>query len=149
MDNLDKETAERLLNDPPPYEFLILKAHLLVENVLDVLIDASLERPECIKNRKRAPFGAKLEWAKALGALPESYAKPIKALNKCRNNIAHENYRMEVEELLKCLLDEDKDYGEEVIRQNFASNPKEATRTAMLLLVMRCNGLPYAAQRRR
>lgn len=140
-DSLSEKAVDRLLSEAPPFEFLILKGHLLVERALDILIDAGLKRPARLgrlRKDRRLSFNFKLALAQALGVLPDSYLSPIKALNEVRNKIAHvDGYAVTVEELLKFRLGWDTATFR-AIKRDFQRDPTEATRTATLLLVYKC-----------
>lgn len=138
-DDLSEKTVMRLFSDDRVIEFLILKGHLLIENALDVLIGAALKRPEFLSSR--LTFHSKLSLARALGAIPDTYAGPIKALNRVRNDIAHvDGYTISLDDLLALRLDWDH-ATDKKIRREFDDDPTEATRTVAAMLVFKCLGM--------
>ena len=68
---------------------VILRGHLLIEELLEALIDASLSDPAAIRDA-RLTFFQKLCLCRGLiGSSNEDLWKPIEALNGLRNAISH------------------------------------------------------------
>ena len=76
------------VDDQKSYIEPILKAHLIIEAVLEKLIEARLKHPKAILGMQ-LQFRFKQELAYALGALPGEYHECVKALNEMRNGFAH------------------------------------------------------------
>jgi hypothetical protein len=70
---------------------IVLKSHLLVEERMNQLIDASLPKPEFIY-KTRFGFLQRLRILQALGGDPEfqALAEAIELLNEIRNSLAHQ-----------------------------------------------------------
>lgn len=84
------EKLMRVLTEPDPYLDLVLRGHLLVEELLDNLIAAYMMRPDALANA-RLSFAQKTSLAQ--GLTPTASAAQIwstvAALNRLRNQLAH------------------------------------------------------------
>jgi len=99
MSDLDQLSVQHLIFDSKELNSL-LKGHLFIERILDTLIKKALQKPEILYNKQQLTFSFKVNLAASLGVLPEEYWGPIKALNKIRNNYAHDlNYQVTINEL--------------------------------------------------
>lgn len=148
-DDLYQEMIDRLFK-AAPFEYLILKGHLLIEQVLDVLIDSALRPGILRKDFGYLTFAFKLALARALGVLPDIYVGPITSLNNVRNKLAHlgrnklahkGGYRITVSDLQAILPDDDDANIAETIRSDFVSNPTDTTMNVIGSLVLKCLAL--------
>lgn len=77
----------------------ILKGHIFIEKVLEVLISKNLSIPEAFFKRTRS-FELKADLALAMGLVDEKHYSAFKAINKIRNNYAHKHdYKVSIEDL--------------------------------------------------
>ena len=84
----------------------ILKGHLFIERVLETLISQNISNPSALFSKHRLSFELKIDLARALGLLTEKYVSAFKALNKIRNNYAHQaSYKVTFEELISLKFD--------------------------------------------
>lgn len=77
----------------------ILRGHIFIEKILETLISRNLAKPQAFFSKNRG-FGLKLDLAKAMGLLDETYYSSLKALNSIRNSYSHRAaYKVLFEEL--------------------------------------------------
>jgi hypothetical protein len=99
FDDLDQYAMEKLVFDTGELS-PILKGHIFVEKILETLISNSIPHPDAILKKHRLSFELKVDFARSLGLLPESYVSAFKAMNNVRNNYAHkDSYKVSIEEL--------------------------------------------------
>jgi len=76
---------------------IILKGHLFVEYMLDMLIQKKISKPQIIL---KYTFSRKLDILYSLNLIPDYLYKNITCLNLCRNKLAHNlNYKLSKDEL--------------------------------------------------
>ncbi|WP_036300372.1 hypothetical protein [Methylotenera sp. L2L1] len=98
FEELDQHAMERLVFDDEEIS-PILKGHIFIEKVLEVLISKNLSTPEAFFKRTRS-FELKTDLALAMGLIDEKHYSAFKAINKIRNNYAHKhNYKVSIEDL--------------------------------------------------
>ena len=79
---------------------VVLKGHLLIEQVIEALISQKMKHPDRFFGSQRVTFEMKTDLASALDVIPNAYLSAAKALNNIRNSYAHrEDYKLNVEEL--------------------------------------------------
>ena len=94
---------------------MILRGHLLVEELLDEVIGAWLKDPSVLPDT-RLTFNQKLKLAQGIisGGKDDFTWKPVELLNQLRNRISHRlnphDLELKIDEFLKCVYLED--YGE-------------------------------------
>lgn len=98
-DELDEYGMQMLIYDAPELS-VVLRGHLLIEQVIETLISQKMKHPNRFFNNQRVPFEMKVDLASALGVLPETHLGAAKALNNIRNSYAHrEDHMLSIEEL--------------------------------------------------
>ena len=98
-DELDNYGMQMLVWDAPELS-VVLKGHLLIEQVIEALIAQKMKHPDRFFGSQRVTFEMKTDLASALGVLPDAYLSAAKALNNIRNSYAHrEDHQLSVEEL--------------------------------------------------
>ncbi|MEO1673658.1 MAG: hypothetical protein AAFR77_23245 [Cyanobacteria bacterium J06631_2] len=97
-DELDELLMEKLIYDNEELS-PILKGHLFIEGVLETLITRCLPNPDSIF-KNQLSFKMKLDLAKSLNLLDDKHVSAFKAINRIRNNYAHDwNYQVSFEDL--------------------------------------------------
>ncbi|PGA39417.1 hypothetical protein COL81_13865 [Bacillus toyonensis] len=81
LDNFTKD----LLNAEPMY--IVIKGHLYVEYYMRELLEAVVEKPQYMPNLN---FANKVKWLATLDVIDEKTKNALEAINKLRNNYAHE-----------------------------------------------------------
>ena len=73
---------------------------------MEPLISNNISNPAVLFSKHRVSFELKTDSAQALGLLPEKYVSSFKALNKIRNNYAHQaSYKVTFGELASLKFD--------------------------------------------
>lgn len=119
----------------------ILKGHLFIETILETLLKRNLKNPEELL-KQQLSFSLKLNLVSSLGILPNNHIGAIKALNKIRNNYAHNlNYHITIAEINQLKLEwapiQEKAYNAAVLNKGI----EDAVLLAVLFLcwsTMRC-----------
>lgn len=97
-DEIDEQVMELLIFADEEIS-VILRGHLVVEQVLEKLLSQNMESPKAFFKQNRS-YELKLDLAKALGLLDQKHYAAFKALNKVRNQYSHDhNYKVSIEEL--------------------------------------------------
>lgn len=137
FEDIDARTAQLIILDDGEM-FAVLKAHLIIERILDTVIKRNLKRSTRLTKKHRLSFELKLDLVRSFDILPEKYISSIKALNKIRNNIAHdEDYELTFQEL-KRLEVEWAPIQKKAYKVSCSKGVQEATRIASLFLVWKC-----------
>ncbi len=111
----------------------ILKGHLAIEKILETLISNHLAEPGALF-KNRISFDLKLAIAKAMGLLSEKHFSAFKAINRIRNNYAHQNdYQLTLEELSALKFDWEP-VQEKAFTLSCGKGIAEAARTAVIFL---------------
>jgi len=98
-DELDEYGMQLLVWDAPELS-VVLKGHLLIEQVIETLISQRMKHPDRFFGNQGVTFDLKTNLASALGVLPEPHFSAAKALNKIRNAYAHnEDHKLTFDEL--------------------------------------------------
>jgi len=98
-DELDEYGMQMLVWDAPELS-VILRGHLLIEQVIEALISQKMKYPDRFFGNQRITFEMKADLASALGVLPEAHLSAAKALNNIRNAYAHrEDHKLKFEDL--------------------------------------------------
>ncbi len=98
FEELDQHAMEQLVFEADELS-PILRGHIFIEKILEVLISKNLDNPKALFSKNRS-FDLKLDLAKAIGLLEEKYYSSFKALNNIRNNYAHRaTYKISFEEI--------------------------------------------------
>ncbi|WP_427030091.1 hypothetical protein [Halomonas sp. H2] len=98
FEDLDQHAMEQLVFETDELS-PILRGHIFIEKILEKLISRNLEKPQALFSRNRG-FDLKLDLAKAMGLLDETYYSSLKALNLIRNSYSHRAaYKVSFEEL--------------------------------------------------
>lgn len=87
-DELDNYGMQMLTWDTPELS-AVLRGHMLIERVLEVLISQRMKNPEKFFGNQRVSFEMKCDLATALGVIPDAHLGAAKALNNIRNTYAH------------------------------------------------------------
>lgn len=132
FEDLDQQAIQQMVFSSDEIS-QILKGHLFIEKILEVLISKTLHNPKALFSKNRS-FELKIDLAKAMGLIQESHFSCFKALNIIRNNYAHRaNYEVSFEEISSLKLN-----WEPLQHQAFAKACEkgiaEATKIAMLFL---------------
>lgn len=98
-DELDDYGMQMLVWDAPELS-VVLRGHLLIEQVLETLIAQKMKHPERLFENHRVTFEMKVDLASALGVIPDAHSGAAKALNNIRNAYAHrEDHKVSFDEL--------------------------------------------------
>jgi hypothetical protein len=98
FEELDQHAIERLVFDDEEIS-PILKGHIFIEKILEALISKNLSVPEAFFKRTRS-FELKTDLALAMGLIDQKHYSAFKAINKIRNNYAHEHdYKVSIQDL--------------------------------------------------
>jgi hypothetical protein len=98
-DDLDDYGMQMLIYDAPELS-VVLRGHLLIEQVIEALIAQKMKYPDRFFNNQRISFEMKVDLASALGVLPETHLGAAKAMNNIRNSYAHrEDHSLSIDEL--------------------------------------------------
>nr|WP_290696919.1 hypothetical protein [Halomonas sp. UBA3074] len=98
FEDLDQHAIEQLVLETDELS-PILRGHIFIEKILETLISRNLEMPQAFFSRNRG-FDLKLDLARAMGLLSETYYSSLKALNSIRNSYSHQAaYKVSFEEL--------------------------------------------------
>lgn len=137
FDDLDERTVRLIILDDNE-AFAVLKAHLIIERILDVLIARNLKYSKRLTNNQRLSFEMKLSLVRGFGVIPETDISAIQSLNKIRNNIAHnEDYEPTITELKRLQFDWEP-MQKKAFKVASAKSIKEATQISCLFLVWKC-----------
>lgn len=136
FNDLDELSVQHLIFDTKELTY-ILKGHLFIERIIEALIRKNIKNPEVLF-KQQLSFSLKLNLAISLGLITQKYVTPIKALNKLRNQYAHDgNYNVTVKELLQL-----KYHWEPIQKKAFETAVKkgieDATMIATLFLCWAC-----------
>lgn len=80
---------EKLINDQSKESQFVLRAHLIVEYLLEEIIQYTIKRSDILLDNN-FNFPQKVSIAYSTGALEEKIATSLKNLNKVRNKFSHE-----------------------------------------------------------
>jgi hypothetical protein len=145
FDNLDFNELDELSVQHMIFETnelsSILKGHLFIETILETLLKRNLKNPEELL-KQQLSFSLKLNLVSSLGILPNNHIGPIRALNKIRNNYAHNlNYHITIAEINQLKVEwapiQEKAYNAAVLNKGI----EDAVLLAVLFLcwsTMRC-----------
>ena len=86
--------------------YSVLKAHLLVEEILNAFLDRKLNHPEALKG-SRLSFAQKLCIVRAVAKTqPDHWAyKAVEQLNSIRNALAHERQPKDLQKKIRSYID--------------------------------------------
>ena len=141
-DQIAVETAdlvEQHLPDGSDQTVLVLKAHLLVEEQLIKLMQASARKPECIDTAKLGfPQKVAITQAFAPVIVPERWFKAALLLNSIRNKLAHQMSPKDLESLerdfTQHIFEASLDLSKDVLLPGLTH--QEKFRTALVMLVV-------------
>ena len=86
---LDYKVFERDIGNETHPLAVVLKGHLWLEACMNRALEVALHDPGMV-NLERESFSRKLSWCAALNAVPPDSVKVFAAVNKLRNELAHQ-----------------------------------------------------------
>ncbi|EMX0194226.1 hypothetical protein CN917_28425 [Bacillus thuringiensis] len=85
FEELKERFVKDLMNEEPMY--IVIKGHLYIEYGMQQLLDSSVANPKYMPNLS---FSNKIKWLVTLGLIDKTTKTVLEAINKIRNNYAHE-----------------------------------------------------------
>jgi len=132
-EELDEYGMQLLVWDAPQLS-VVLRGHLLIEQVLEALISQKMPHPDRLFEKQRLSFEMKCDLANAMGVLPGAHLGAAKALNSIRNAYAHRADHAVSVEQLNSLKIEWADIQNEAYAAACAKGTDEAIRLAIIFL---------------
>lgn len=132
-DELDEYGMQLLVWDAPELS-VVLRGHLLVEQVLEALISQKMLYPDRLFEKQRLSFDMKCDLANAMGVLPATHLSAAKALSSIRNAYAHQADHSVSVEQLNSLKIEWADIQKEAYAVACAEGKDEPIRLAIIFL---------------